>query len=298
MKYLVKRFSRSSKEKEKKGRSTNKKSDEDKDLKKKGSAIVLGGLAANTALGSIFLRKKSPNAEDTGLSNKMTEKVKKEGSVNVYDNHGYNSFYMSKDESEKYKGVHLYRPQDGMDMVGGDPGKLGSIYISKDHVSPGTIGHEYGHAKNSGTVLGRLAQSKLSREGNSKAPIIGFGAGFAGGVNSVRNEAKGEKEGWLSRNAHWVAPVVSSAPTVIEEAAASARGLKDLRSLGATKDQVRRNAADLGVALGTYAAAPVIGIGAGYLGRRLGKKVGRDIYRKELKERESSDSEKDKKSNN
>lgn len=155
-----------------------------------------------------------------------------------------------------------------------------------------TLAHELGHSEHfhdrGGSKVGKEAHKlkrridKLSRSinpilGKSKhrlANSAGLTSGLASGINAGRKEAKGEKEGIVSK-ASILAPLAIKTPQLASEFEASRQGMKLLKNAGASKKYRRVAGKSLGASFGTYAINTISPMLLGYGARQLGKEIGR-----------------------
>ena len=141
------------------------------------------------------------------------------------------------------------------------------------------LAHELGHHKVQ-TSKHRFVRGTQGSLGDISrvASMTGLGiagsvaAGVAAGKNAARKEAAGEKEGKLSKYGHYAVAVGSTLPMLASEAMASGHGLRILKKAGASKGDLARAAANLGVAGATYGSMAAINAGAGSIAKGLAKK--------------------------
>ena len=161
-----------------------------------------------------------------------------------------------------------------------------------------TLAHELGHSEHfhdrGGSKVGKEAHKlkrgidNLSRSinpllGKSKhrlANSAGLTSGLVSGINAGRKEAKGEKEGIVSKTSI-LAPLAIKTPQLVSEFEASRQGMKLLKKAGASKKYRRVAGKNLGASFGTYAINTISPMLLGYGARQLGKEIGR----KTVKER-------------
>ena len=116
-----------------------------------------------------------------------------------------------------------------------------------------TLAHELGHAELDKRLWGKLVQNPIARGAFPWTPV----AGALGGVLL----SKGKKLGLLL-------PVATVAPTLISEGAASAKGKKLLKDVGATKKELEEYKKEMGMAFGTYSASVPMAAIAAVMGHR------------------------------
>lgn len=177
------------------------------------------------------------------------------------------------------------------------------VKIKKKSKSSGiTLAHELGHSKHyhgrSGSRIGKVAhdlRSRISGVENAVGEFSGIRPhelsnaggtilGLASGINSGRKEAKGEKEGIVSKTSI-LAPLAIKTPQLISEFEASRQGMKLLKKAGASKKYRKVAGKNLGAAFGTYAADALTPVALGYGARQLGKVIGKKVGREELEKK-------------
>jgi hypothetical protein len=139
--------------------------------------------------------------------------------------------------------------------------------------TPDIVAHELGHREFGRTALGKVVQNPyVYSMAKSPLPIVGgLAAGAFEGRRKAKQKAKGEKASKIPYGA--AVPLVGTAPMMASEAGASLKAMKMLRESGASPAQLRQARGSLGRAFATYAAAPVVGLGAYGLGKYLGRKA-------------------------
>ena len=134
-----------------------------------------------------------------------------------------------------------------------------------------TLAHELGHSKHyhgrDGSKLGKLAH-KFPRQG---LRVASMGAGFASGYKAEKDREKGKKVSTLNKLTPALVAAGTYAPVLSAEGAASKRGIKELKKLGASNEYIKHSKKDLRNALGTYVATGAKNIVLGYGGREAGK---------------------------
>lgn len=140
--------------------------------------------------------------------------------------------------------------------------------------------HEIGHTKFQRSKVGGLLH-KVQRE--TKSPIssgdLGAAVGLVTGARSEKLKREGRKEGFLSKNAHWMIPVVANTPKLIEEGSSSTIGLNELKKVGVKGSRLGRSRSILANAFGTYALPVGKEVLKGVAGRTVGKSAGRSYYK-------------------
>ena len=183
------------------------------------------------------------------------------------------------------------------------PGSKDFIHLKKEYPASGVVlSHELGHSKHyygrNGSKIGKIAHDLRSRIGGIESGISeisgirphelsnagGTILGLASGINAGRKEAKGEKEGIVSKTSI-LAPLAIKTPQLVSEFEASRQGMKLLKKAGASKKYRKLAGKSLSGMLGTYAADALIPVALGYGARQLGKVVGKEIGREELEKK-------------
>ena len=253
---------------------------------------------------------KDPNNKK--LNKELIKRAKKEGVKVVNDKKFENSAYLgipfsrkTREYLEKNGNLDSYKKQMEKEFKSKAVGEnIGTDTIVMGNLnSPAVLSHELGHAAmsdkgRSNDIIGKAAHTSvgtlldtpyiLVTTNNKKFRNISRGALFAAGIKhgysssnkKEKNDLVGaRREGWkgIRRGA------LISAPVLIQEAAASRKGIKYLREAGATEEQIKHSKKSLAGAFGTYVSAglaPIIieaggtltGMGIHALKRHLEKK--------------------------
>ena len=162
-----------------------------------------------------------------------------------------------------------------------DKAGLGHINPDKAHVlvnpqmrgSPSVLAHELGHADIHSNRFGRLLQNKLTSRMGAVSPLIGLAGGLA----------TGDSENATVRNVGAASGLLAALPQLGYEAAASLKGYRNLKSLGASADQLKRMRGAMLPAFGTYLASAGVGLGNGLIGSGARRTLG-DKAREKAKE--------------
>lgn len=221
---------------------------EEKKKKRIGSGLIAGGLAANMAAGKYVMNRFKDDGGEEGK--KIVDKMVKNSGTRVVD---------------------------------ASIGDLGPAYNFKDKTvykagsnNPGVIAHELGHAhydkQTTKTGIGKLSHKGYKRTGGGLSysvfsPMTGVVAGRVSGKRAAKAEAEGKKESKLNRHAAWAAPLAVQGAGLVAEAAASRKGLKMMKSAGASKKMISQAKKDLGAAWVTYGSRGVMNAGIGELSR-------------------------------
>lgn len=137
---------------------------------------------------------------------------------------------------------------------------VGPEYVQANQMHGAVVAHELGHAANARTLGLKQLQAMRPLGGMASS------AGVLGGLMASADNEQADK----------YAPIVASGshiPTLIDEGAASLRGLKALHGIGLTRKELARSAGQLGLAYGSYlgaAAAPGVMV---HVGRKIKKRL-------------------------
>lgn len=147
------------------------------------------------------------------------------------------------------------------------------IQIQGNNVGNASVlGHELGHihylTDKNAKKLGKYAHKLRGISDNST--LIGFGTGFASGINSAKKE---DKESKLSRVSGGLTAVTSNIPRLIAEQQASKYGYNLLKQSGASKEHLSKANKNYKRMLLTYGTGILGDIGAAELGRAAGKYI-------------------------
>ena len=160
----------------------------------------------------------------------------------------------------------------------------------------GTLAHELGHSRHyrgrDGSKLGKLAhkasgkiydaneilrKNKAPRIESIAASGVGFASGYKAGVDG--------KDSALNIAAPGAVALMSHAPDITKEIAASRRGYKLLKKSGASEKFLKGYKKTLGAAAGTYAATAIPTLGLAYGSRLAGKAVGNEARKNKEKKK-------------
>jgi len=233
-----------------------------------GAGLAVGGLGANKALG-IHLYKDAPWAGNAERNPKLAEENAR-------------LFEKLKQGAEK-QGIKV-KATEGADLYSGyavpykKNGKAGGDWIQSGK-SADVLSHEIGHAQHykgrKASMIGKAAH-RLDALGRTQLKGVAVGSfvnGVHSGVVAKRQAKKGKKESAFNRHKSWAVPTAVMAPVVVAEAAASRKGYKLLKNAGASKEYLKQARRSLLKAGGTYAGMAAIPVGAGEVGRAVGKVI-------------------------
>lgn len=302
MKILRTKLFSEPKEKERKKKDKGKKINKDKAL---GYGIVAGGLAGNTVHGMMFYKDSKHKDENAKLSKKLLEDAKSKN-VEVLDRYPVKELEIDKiktgwkwlDKKDLAKKIEK-KLQNRFDNMGPFYDSSNDRVITNNVDKAEALAHELGHRhyiKEKGSEkLGRTSHKAYLKLGGGLehtvvSPMAGIVTGKAAGKNKARREERGEKESTLGKIAPIVTPIMAATPGLIAEAAASRRGIKMLKSHGASKEFIKESRKKLGHAFGTYASMSAVNAGVGEISKgRAYKKEKKKIEReKEKRENENT----------
>ena len=275
---------------------------------------IAGGLAINTIYGDKFYKDLNDTAtkESSELYNTLKDNLKKKR-ISIDDEHSFkmndvsNAAYFQKMKgirnmlAKKYKNAKKNGDKQGIkntkdlkeifETVIPGAGK-GKVIIDKDLKGRADIlAHEMGHQHymdgDGKKSLGGVLHSQLLRN-----PLIGatnsIAAGIHSGIKSRKAENEGKKESKWNKYKSVIIPGIHAAGLIGSEAAASMKGYKMLKELGADADTLKDAKRRLGNALGTYAGIGLAQVGFGLGGRAIGKAL---IPKKKKKKEDKENSE-------
>lgn len=204
-----------------------------------GGALAAGGLGLNTLAGlKLYKTVSGPDtAEDRKLSALLKAKARKQGIKVVPAQHPLLSYYQNVNDTIT-------------------TGKKADIFA-----------HEYGHSQHyhgrDSSLIGRIAH-RLSTPGKAimGSALTPIGIGILAGGKAASALAAGKAVPRWTK-ALIAAPAAASIPVLTAEAAASLRGMKELRELGASDEYLRNSRRNLLNAWSTYLGAGVMTTGLG-----------------------------------
>lgn len=203
-------------------------------------------------------------------------------------------------ENEKLTDALIEKAKKGgIELVSGPYNLNGSpqayanktVYIdSRQSQQADILAHELGHAHydtdEKAGKIGKAAHKAYIKLGGSKlffkvSPATAIGAGVASGIHKAKKEAKGEKEGKLSKVAPYLAPTAIAAPGLVSEVMASHKGMKFLKKAGASKKDLSASRGNLATAALTYGALAAMNAGIGGISKHIAYKSTKKILDKE-----------------
>ncbi len=264
-KYILKRFSSSSKKDDKEKKKNNNKN---KDLN---TILGLGGVGAGLTAGNIIHSKIKERKEPSEESKNLYDKLKNKFNGSIIDDSDVRDTKYNLRNASSY-----FFPNLGIAAI-----KLDKSY--KGDAS--TLAHEMGHSyfynpnfikdeKSNNNVANKIGKflhnNEILRKAKNKNTGISVATGIISGINKARLERKGKKEGIINKIAPYIVTGAISAGEVGTELAASIKGYKMLKNLGASKKMLNDAKKDLGFALSTYVGKGVIDLALTKGGRTLG----------------------------
>lgn len=147
--------------------------------------------------------------------------------------------------------------------------------ISYRGTDPASLAHEIGHAKTYGQigrgVVGLRVPFHLMYGGRGRiAALAGIGLSAGHRAEEYDKEYGSNKAKVLALGV----PAALAAPTLLDEAVASGRGLAMMRRAGANRGRMLRGGASLAGAYGTYLLPPALVAGTTYAGMRTARVAG------------------------
>lgn len=163
----------------------------------------------------------------------------------------------------------FYRDTFG-DIKGSD--KYTDMICTNEHKRADVLAHELGHSKHfQDRDGGRISKAAHKATKISPlVPIISIGSGVVSGIRSEKNG----KESTLNRLSPYLISGALSTPTLVAEAAASKRGMKMLKDLGASEEYQKNAKKTFRTAYGTYVRDGLVNVAMAGGGRIIGKVIG------------------------
>ena len=222
---------------------------------------------ADKIRGKLKIKKRVYTPEDADLFEKLHEKAKAKG-VKLKGDLGFGPAY----DNEK-------------DRIVGLNSKKGADLFSHE------LGHRHYIKEKDAEFIGKAAHKIYMNSGDSLVSgyiipnVSGVTSGVISGIRKAKKEDKGEKESVVNKHVSWVAPLITSAPMLISEAAASRKGIKYLKEQGASKEYLKEAKKHLGKAFGTYASKALVGSGVGLATKQLAYRTTKRRLQKEKEEK-------------
>lgn len=273
-KYTLKRFSSSSKkDDEEKKKNDNK----NKDLN---TILGLGGIGAGLTMGNIIHNKIKERKEPSEESKNLYDKLKNKFNGSIIDDDDVRDTKFNLRNASSY-----FFPDLG----------IGAIKLDKSYKGDAsTLAHEMGHSyfynpnfikdekSNNNNVANKIGKflhkNEILRKAKNNDTGISVAAGLISGINKARLERKGKKEGIVNKIAPYIVTGAVSAGEVGTELAASIKGYKMLKNLGASKKMLNDAKKDLGLALSTYVGKGAIDLALTKGGRTIGDSLAKLHY--------------------
>lgn len=269
-----------------------------KDKKKKKRNLAYGGIMAasiaSSSLGADIMKDAPEHlkSEDTELLKKLEKRIKESG-IKLKNKEELDRYI--EEEIEKSPKILRNLKKKLANIKGTIQPPQNSYYPGGDFIytkskRADTLAHEFGHAQHykgrDGKVLGKLAHK------TAKLPGLSSTTGFISGLDAAQKEETGEEVGLGNKLAPGIASAAHALPTLGKEIAASKRGYRELKNLGASREYLKHSKGTYKKALGTYILAAGIDTGSGYISREVGKKAGKKLI--ERKKKKAEDKNKDK----
>lgn len=185
-------------------------------------------------------------------------------------------------EEAKKSGIKI---DSGPYNLGGSPQVYSNktVYIdSRQPQQVDSLAHELGHAhydtNEKAGKIGKAAHKAYFKLGGTNklflkvSPATAIGAGVASGIHKAKKEAKGEKEGKLSKVAPYLAPTAIAASALVSEVMASHKGMKFLKKAGASKRDLSAARGNLAGAALTYGTMAAMNAGIGGISKHIAYK--------------------------
>lgn len=239
---------------------------------KLGAALVGTGLGVNTVAGLKMM-------DLEGISNGTIKMPKILKPNKLQENEKLTSALL---EEAKKGGIKI---EKGPYNLGGS----GQAYLNKtvymdsrQAQQADMLAHELGHAhydvsEKAGKVGKAAHKAYLKSGGTNKlfmkvSPATAISVGVASGIHKAKKEAKGEKEGKLSKVAPYLAPTAVVAPGLVSEVMASHKGMKFLKKAGASKKDLSASRGNLATAALTYGTLTAMNAGIGGISKHIAYK--------------------------
>lgn len=261
-------------------------------------------------------KEKAKKAIAVGTAGGTIGAIGVSGAINAAEGNKYQKHerVVTKDSQEINEKLRSRARQMGINIKGGGS----SYYNPKDDTitissnNPATLAHELGHAsmrKNrSHDPIGKLVHTKpanivsrgyinLSAGAGGYGPYkiakaANLGLGISQGYKAAKKEEEGDEKASKKHLRRSVTiPAALAAPALIQEAAASRKGLKYLRESGASEETMKNARRTLGHAFGTYAGAAAMPILTSASGAAIGYGVGKLKSKKKSKKSKKKDDE-------
>ena len=281
---------------------TKKKSEDGEKQLRDGATIGLGGMVGLTGLQYLshkdFMNSKITAADEEAVRKALLDKARKQGikisSINLNNSAytgGSNGKTVRKGLAALVKKLNKSgQRKKAKDLMEGVKEGSGGLlkHLGKDHIvlgnkenlsSADVLSHELGHAQ----YLKDGRSKNIIAKGAHKAMIpakiassglgIGLSAvhGFRSGVKSEKLKQEGKNESKWNKVKSVAIPAIAVSPLLIGEGAATIKGLKMMKQVGASKELLKQSRKRLGAAFGTYTGAALKPVVAGEAGRIAGK---------------------------
>jgi hypothetical protein len=276
--------------------------------------LIVSGL--NKKFSNKFINSEISAPDNEAVKNKLKQVAKKQGIKIVDIPSNANSFYTGhKSPSRKFTawGIKKIRKSGGVPIeteraidsfksrmeYGSKYGKTGFKYEGKDAILLGgfdkksilgsapTLAHELGHAQYGKSGRSKNIIAKTAHKLYGVDPLVHskignatmFANGLHSGIKLEKLRSEGKKESTWNKIKSVAIPAALVAPVLVAEGAASLKGLKMMKNVGASKELMRQSRKALGNAYGTYLTRAVGPVISGVGGHAAGKIAGKAIYR-------------------
>lgn len=214
------------------------------------TSIVIGGsflLLSNPIRNKLLKVLGNSNFKNQSLTDKLLKLIRSDSNL-IYSNLGSGSFFLDLNKIPQRIKDTLKKKDSTSDPRTREDYIIKAIIEKKDLINYSDIdsitalAHEYGHyCVKRNPILNKL-------QGNRLLMRLGKMTGFQVLVSSILGFSG--KTTWAT-----ITPILMSSPVLISEFAASYYGLKTLKDLGATEDDIKAMKRDMSAAFGTYLAS-------------------------------------------
>lgn len=247
------------------------------EVKKAGK--INSGIGVGSIIGSKLLINKVTNnklsaSDSEEIKQKLLKIAKDQGTDVIESDTLPNSFYTNKKglrditakkikklrkDKKKNKQIREYLKLTGdseYSKLNKSPND--AIILGKNGLkNADSLSHELGHSIYSrsgrkGGIIGKTAHKIYHSPIGKGIGIVNVVNGFDSGVKAEKAKLEGKKESKLNRARSIAVPLALSAPMLVSEGAASAKGLKLLKQSGASKKLMNEAKKNLATAYGTY----------------------------------------------
>ena len=291
-KYTLKRFSSENEDQEEKPKKKKR-----KNILPKLAMITGAGMTIFGNMSSQDLAKNS-SEESKKLYDKLKEQILKKGDRTILDDDDYKkehkTFFDKLKLKKENKTINQNNNPDGVSQASfirdSKTYKIDKDFKGSAFILAHEAGHDH-HINNEKNTLGKILHSKVLAYPARYSGTLGVLAGLHSGFKKKKLEREGKKESKWNKYKSVIIPALGNAVTSGKELAASIKGYKTLKELGASDELLTDSALGMSSALQTYVGKGLMDMAKGVGSRAVGEWVADKYYKYKDKNKKNQEEE-------